>query len=72
VLLLATSIALNQHAFISKLSEVLPEKLDLFFKIGGYIGIAGSFIGVFAVWVIIAAVMHRKVYISNPQSLYTA
>jgi len=58
VLLLATLVALNQHALMSKLSEAVPEKLQTFFKIGGYIGIAGSFIGVFAVWLIIAAIMH--------------
>ena len=57
-LLLATLIALNQYVLISQLSEVMPEKLEVFFKIGGYIGVVSSFIGVFAVWVIIAVIMH--------------
>jgi len=43
---------------IAKLSEVMPQKLEVFFKIGGYIGIAGSFVGMFAIWLIIAVIMH--------------
>ncbi len=50
--------ALNQYILIAKLSEAMPQKLEVFFKIGGYIGIAGSFLGMFAIWLIIAVVMH--------------
>ena len=58
VLLLAILVALNQYILIAKLSEALPERLGVFFKIGGYIGIVGSFIGIFAIWVILAVIMH--------------
>jgi len=58
VLLLATLVALNQYTIITKLSEVMPDRLSVFFKIGGYIGMISSFVGVFAVWVIIAVIMH--------------
>ncbi len=55
---MATLIAFNQYTLITKLSEVVPEKLAVFFKISGYIGVISSFIGIFAVWVIIAVIMH--------------
>ena len=58
VLLLAILVALNQYILIAKLSEAMPQKLEVFFKIGGYIGIAGSFVGMFAIWLIIAVIMH--------------
>ncbi|HID43177.1 MAG TPA: YIP1 family protein, partial [Archaeoglobaceae archaeon] len=43
---------------ISKLSQAFPAGISKFFTIGAYIGIAGSFIGMFAIWLILAAVMH--------------
>ena len=58
VALLATIAALYQYLLITKMSQALPEDIAKFFVIGAYIGVIGSFIGVFAVWFIIALVMH--------------
>ncbi|WP_456330372.1 YIP1 family protein [Archaeoglobus sp.] len=58
MLLLATLVALDQYVLTTKLSNAIPEKLGAFFKIGGYIGVVSSSIGIFAVWVIIAVIMH--------------
>ncbi len=41
-----------------KLSQAFPPELARFFLVGAYIGIVGSFIGVFAVWLILAVIMH--------------
>ena len=46
-----------QYIIINKLSQALPEDIAQFLMIGAYIGIISSFIGMFAVWLIIAVIM---------------
>ncbi|AAB90742.1 Yip1 family protein [Archaeoglobus fulgidus] len=41
-----------------KLSQALPESLKSFFIAGAYIQLVSTFLGFFATWLIIAAVMH--------------
>lgn len=41
-----------------KLSQALPESLKSFFIAGAYIQLVSTFLGFFAAWLIIAAVMH--------------
>ena len=55
---LAVTISLYQYYFIARISTIFPEELQPFFKIGGVIGSIGSFLGIFAVWLIVAALMH--------------
>ncbi len=42
----------------TKLSQAFPFELARFFAIGAYIGIVSSFIGMFAAWLMLAAMMH--------------
>jgi len=58
VLPLAVVISTYQYLLMNKLSQALPEELSPFFTVGASIGIIGSFIGIFATWLIIAAIMH--------------
>ena len=58
VLALAILVSVYQNLLASKLSQALPSELAKFFTIGAYIGITGSFIGMFAAWLLIAAMMH--------------
>lgn len=58
VLVLAIILSLYQYLLMSKLSQAFPAEIARFFAIGAYIGIAGSFIGMFAIWLILAAIMH--------------
>ena len=58
VLALAVLISSYQYFLVTKLSQALPTEIAQFFTIGAYIGIAGSFIGIFAVWLILATIMH--------------
>jgi len=55
---LAVLLSIYQYILAIKLSQAFPPELTRFFLIGAYIGIAGSFIGVFAVWLILAVIMH--------------
>ena len=58
VLTLATLVSIYQYLLASKLSQALPSELAKFFTIGVYIAIVSSFIGMFAAWLLIAAMMH--------------
>ena len=58
VLPLAIILSIYQYILMSKLSQASPSNLARFFIVGAYIGIAGSFIGIFAVWLILAVIMH--------------
>jgi len=58
VLALAILISVYQYILISKLSQAFPAEIAQFFLVGAYIGIIGSFIGMFAVWLILAVIMH--------------
>ena len=55
---LATLLTAYQYTLATKVSQALPEELSKFFVIGAYIGMVGSFIGIFAVWLILAVIMH--------------
>ncbi|WP_318249235.1 Yip1 family protein [Geoglobus acetivorans] len=55
---LAVLISSYQYLLVTKISHAFPEELARFFVIGAYIGIMGSFIGMFAVWLILAVIMH--------------
>jgi len=58
VLPLTLILSVYQYAIINKLSQALPEDIAQFLMIGAYMGIIGSFIGMFAVWLIVAVIMH--------------
>ena len=58
VLPLAVILSMYQYLLINKLLQVFPKEVAQFLTIGAYISIIGSFIGIFAVWLIIAVVMH--------------
>ncbi|AKG92107.1 Yip1 domain [Geoglobus ahangari] len=55
---LAILISAYQYLLVTKLSQAFPEDLAKFFVVGAYVGIIGSFIGIFAVWLILATIMH--------------
>ncbi|AIY91055.1 Yip1 family protein [Geoglobus acetivorans] len=55
---LSILVSAYQYLLMSKLAQAIPEDLATFFVAGAYIGIIGSFTGMFAVWVIMAIVMH--------------
>ncbi len=58
VLALAVLISAYQYFLVTKISQAFPPELAKFFAVGAYIGIIGSFIGMFAVWLILAVIMH--------------
>ena len=58
VLAIAVITSAYQYLLMSKLAQAFPAELAKFLMIGAYVGIVGSFIGMFAVWVINAAIMH--------------
>ncbi|WP_456327094.1 Yip1 family protein [Archaeoglobus sp.] len=58
VLPLAVILSAYQYLIMNKISQAFPKELAQFFMIGAYIGIIGSFIGMFAVWFIVAVIMH--------------
>ena len=58
VLVLAVLTSIYQYLLISKLSRAFPSEIAKFFIVGAYIGITGSFIGTFAVWLILSVIMH--------------
>jgi len=58
VIILAIITSVQQFLIMSKLSQAFPAEVSGFFMLGAYVGIIGSFIGMFAVWLILAAVMH--------------
>ena len=58
VIPLAVLISLYQYILIDKLFQAFPTEIARFFLVGAYIGIIGSFIGMFAVWLILAVIMH--------------
>ncbi len=55
---LAILLSVYQYVLATKLAQAFPPELARFFLVGAYIGIVGSFIGVFAVWLILAVIMH--------------
>ncbi len=55
---LAVLISAYQYFLSTKIAQAFPEELAKFFVIGAYVGIIGSFIGIFAVWLILALIMH--------------
>ena len=55
---LAILLSVYQYLLVTKLSQAFPPELARFFLVGAYVGIIGSFIGVFAVWLILAVIMH--------------
>ena len=58
VLLLAVILAIYQYFLMNRLSQAFPVEIAQFFLVGACIGIIGSFIGIFAVWLILAVIMH--------------
>jgi len=58
VLPLAIILSIYQYLIISKIAQAFPKEVTQFLMIGAYIGIIGSFIGMFAVWLIVAVIMH--------------
>ncbi len=58
VLFLTVIVSTYQYFLISKLSQAFPSEIARFFMIGAYIGIVGSFVGMFAVWLILAVITH--------------
>jgi hypothetical protein len=58
VLPLAVVLSFYQYFLITKISQAFPKELAQFLLVGAYIGIIGSFIGIFAVWLILAVIMH--------------
>lgn len=58
VLAIAVITSAYQYLLMSKLAQAFPAELAKFLMIGAYIGIIGSFIGMFAVWMINAAIIH--------------
>ncbi|RUM33158.1 MAG: YIP1 family protein, partial [Archaeoglobus sp.] len=57
VLALAILISVYQYILTTKISQAFPAEIAKFFLVGAYIGIIGSF-GIFAVWLILAVIMH--------------
>jgi len=55
---LAVLISVYQYFLSTKIAQAFPEELAEFFAVGAYIGIIGSFVGMFAVWLILAVIMH--------------
>ncbi len=58
VLAVAIMYSVSQYVIISKISEALPGEISQFFVTGAYVGIAISFVATFAVWGILAVIMH--------------
>jgi hypothetical protein len=58
VLALAILISVYQYILTTKISQAFPAEIAKFVLVGAYIGIIGSFIGIFAVWLILAVIMH--------------
>ena len=58
VTVLAILVSAYQYFLVTKISQAFPEEIAKFFAVGAYIGIIGSFIGMFAVWLILAVIMH--------------
>jgi len=58
VVALAALISAYQYFLVTKLSQAFPAEIAKFFVVGACIGIIGSFIGMFAVWLILAVIMH--------------
>jgi len=58
VLPVAVIMAVYQFLLMTKFSQIFPRELAQFLMVGAYISVVSTFIGVFAAWVIIAAVMH--------------
>lgn len=58
VVALAIITSVKQFLIISKMAQSLPPEMSKFFMIGAYTGVIGSFIGMFAIWLIFAAIMH--------------
>ena len=50
--------SIYQYSIISKIAQALPAEIAKFFMVGAYIGITGTFVGIFAVWLIAAALLH--------------
>jgi len=50
VIPLAILISVYQYILTTKISQAFPEEIAKFFVIGAYVGIIGSFIGIFAIW----------------------
>ncbi len=58
VVALAVLISAYQYFLVTKISQAFPAEIAKFFVVGAYVGIVGSFIGMFAVWLILAVIMH--------------
>jgi len=58
VIVLGLVMSVYQYFLINKLSQAFPSEIARYFIVSTYIGIIGSFIGVFATWLIIAVIMH--------------
>jgi hypothetical protein len=65
LLLLAIVVSVDQFLLVCKLSQAFPGEIAQFFMIGAYIGIVGSFVWIFAIWFIIAAIMHALSAVFN-------
>ena len=58
VIVLAILVSAYQYFLVTKISQAFPAEIAKFFVVGAYIGIIGSFIGMFAVWLMLAVIMH--------------
>ena len=58
ILSIALLTSIYQYSIISKIAQTFPEDVAKFFMIGAYIGIIGTFVGIFAVWFIAGALLH--------------
>ncbi|AEA47919.1 Yip1 family protein [Archaeoglobus veneficus] len=58
VIVLAILVSAYQYLLVTKISQAFPTEIAKFFTVGAYIGIVSSFIGIFAVWLILAVIMH--------------
>jgi hypothetical protein len=58
VIALTAIVSIQQFLVMTKIAEAFPSEVSRFLMVGAYTGIIGSFIGMFAVWLILAGVMH--------------
>ncbi len=58
VLPLALILSVYQYLITNKLSQAFPAEISKFLVVSAYMGIIGSFIIIFAIWLILALIMH--------------
>ncbi len=58
VVALAILLSVYQYTLATKISQAFPAEIAKFFVVGAYINVVGSFIGTFAVWLMLAVIMY--------------